>query len=66
MFVAKNNKQFNICDRFSKIGGDMFPNSELAKKYGARKTKTTEIIKDKRNIFSILKKPNAHRVCLRR
>ena len=38
---------------------EMFPDSDLAKKYGAEKTKTTKIIKNKENHFSVLKKPNA-------
>ena len=66
MFMAKNNEPFSICCRFSKIGSDMSPVNELAKMYGAGKTKTTQIIKGKGNYFSILKKPNVHRVCLRR
>ena len=45
---------------------DMAPDRELAKKHRARKTKTTEVIKDKGNHFSFLKKPNVHSVCLRR
>ena len=45
MFVAKNNEPLGICNAFSKIGNDMFPDSKLAEKYGAGKTKTIEIIK---------------------
>ena len=49
MFVAKKNLPFSIYDRFSKIVSDMFSDSELAKKYDeAEKTKTSQIIKDKR------------------
>ena len=48
MFVAKNNEPFSICDEISNIDRDISPNSKLAKKYGAGKTKTTEIIRDKR------------------
>ena len=48
MFVVKNNLPFSICDEFSKIVSDMFPDSELAKKYGAGKTKISQIIKVKR------------------
>ena len=45
-FVAKNNEPFSIYyNGFSKIGNDISPDSELAKKYGTGKTKTTEIIK---------------------
>ena len=43
----------------------MSSDSELVKKYEAGKTKTTEIIKDKKNCFSVLKKPNAHNVYLK-
>ena len=39
MLVVKNNFPFSISDEFSKIVSDMFPDSKLAKKYGARKTK---------------------------
>ena len=66
MFVAKNNETFSICDGFSKIGSCTSPNSELAEKYRAGKTKTTEIIKVKGNHFWVLTKPNVHSVCLRR
>ena len=45
MFVAKNNLPFTICDEYSKMVADMFPDSELAKKYAAGKTKITQIIK---------------------
>ena len=47
-FVVKNNLPFSISDEFSKIVSDMFPDSKLAKKYGAEKTKTSQIIKGKR------------------
>ena len=56
MFVIKTNLPFSICDVFSKIVSDMFPDNELAKKYGAGKTKTSQIIKGKRK--SKLKNPN--------
>ena len=56
MLVAENNEPFSICDGFSKIGGDMSPNSELAKKYRAGKTKTIEITKNKGNHCRFLKK----------
>ena len=48
MFVVKNNLPFSICVEFLKIVSDMFPDSELAKKYAAGKTKTSQIIKGKR------------------
>ena len=65
MFVARNNEPFSICDGFSKTGRDMSPDSELAKKYGAGKTKTTEIIEDTGKHFLVLKKTNVHSVYLR-
>ena len=45
MFVGKNNLPFSICDEYLKMVVDMFPDSELAKKYAAGKTKITQIIK---------------------
>ena len=42
LFVVKNNLPFSICDKFSKIASDMFPDSQLAKKYGAGKQKLHE------------------------
>ena len=48
MFVVKNNLPFSICDEFSKIVCNVFPDRELAKKYGTGKTKTSQIIKGKR------------------
>ena len=57
MFVMKSNLQFSICDECSKIVSDVFPNSELTKKiYSTGKTKTSQIIKDKRR--GILKNLN--------
>ena len=38
MFVVKNYLPFSICDEFSKIVSNMFPDSELAKKFGAGNT----------------------------
>ena len=49
MFVAKNNEPFIICNEFSKIGSHMSRDSELAKKLGAGKTKTAQIIKGRKN-----------------
>ena len=52
MFVAKNNELFRICNGFSKMVSDMFPNSELAMKYGTGKAKTTQIVYNKgKSIF---------------
>ena len=48
MFVVKNYLPFSICDEFSKIVNNMFPDSELAKKFGAGNTKTSQIIKGKK------------------
>ena len=56
MFVVKNNLPFSICVEFSKIVCDMFLDSELAKKYGAGKTKTSQIKNSKRR--GNLKNPN--------
>ena len=47
-FVAKNKSHLGICDGFSIIICDMSLDSELAKKYEAGKTKTTQIRKNKR------------------
>ena len=66
MFVEDNNEPFSICDRFSKIVSNISPNSKLAKKNGAGKTKTTQITKCKGNQLSVLKKPNVHSVYLKR
>ena len=48
---AKITEPFIICDGSSKIGSDMSSNSTLDKEYGAGKTKTPQIVKDKRNKF---------------
>ena len=45
---------------------DMFPDSEIAKKYEGGKPKTQQIIKGKGNQSSVPKKSNMHSVCLRR
>ena len=50
MCKVKNNLPFSISDEFSKIVSYMFPDSKLAKKYGAGKTKTSQIIKGKRRV----------------
>ena len=55
MLMAKNDEPFSIWDGFLEIGSDMSTDSKLAKKYGPGKTKTTQIIKDKGNHFSVLK-----------
>ena len=66
MYAAKNDEPFSICDGFSKIVSNMSPDSKLTKKYGAGKTKTTQITKGKENHSSVLKKPLVNSVCLRR
>ena len=48
IFEVKNNLPFSICNEFLKIVSDMFPSSELAKKCGAGKTKTSQSINGKR------------------
>ena len=42
---------------------NVFPDSKMAKKYGAGNTVATQNIKDKKNQFLVLKKPNVHRYC---
>ncbi|XP_077789067.1 uncharacterized protein LOC144328694 isoform X1 [Podarcis muralis] len=45
MLCAKHNISFTFCDDFKKCVADMFPDSAIARKYSAGKTKTTQIIK---------------------
>ncbi|XP_060124937.1 uncharacterized protein LOC118080162 isoform X1 [Zootoca vivipara] len=45
MLCAKNNISFTFCDDFNKCVADIFPDSAIARKYSAGKTKTTQIIK---------------------
>ena len=44
-FIAQHNIAFAAADHFSKMVPLMFPDSAIAKKYSAAKTKTTQIIK---------------------
>ncbi|XP_033009965.1 uncharacterized protein LOC117049419 [Lacerta agilis] len=44
MLCAKNNISFTFCDDFNKCVADMFPDSAIARKYSAGKTKTMQII----------------------
>ena len=44
-FIVKHNLPFAIADHFSKLVPKMFPGCPIAKKYGAGKTKTTQIVK---------------------
>ena len=62
MFVSKNKEPFSICKKFAKMACDMSSDSQLAKKCGATKNKTTQIIKGKGNRFLVLKKLNLHSV----
>ncbi|KAJ8290639.1 hypothetical protein GJAV_G00015650 [Gymnothorax javanicus] len=45
MLCAKNNVAFSFCDDFNKGVADMFPDSAIARKYSAGKTKATQLIK---------------------
>lgn len=51
MLVAKNNISFAFSDEFNKSVADMFPDSKIAKKYSAGKTKTTQLVKGKSHDF---------------
>ena len=44
-FVCKNNLPFTIGDSFTRIVGQMFPDSHIAKKFASGKTKTTQVVK---------------------
>lgn len=45
VFVAEHNIPFAVADHFTKICKQMFPDSDIAKKFACGKTKTTQIIK---------------------
>ncbi|XP_034536243.1 uncharacterized protein LOC117810492 [Notolabrus celidotus] len=45
MLCAKNNVAFSFCDDFNKCVAEMFPDSAIARKYSAGKTKATQLIK---------------------
>ncbi|XP_070408565.1 uncharacterized protein [Nothobranchius furzeri] len=45
MLCAKNNVSFTFCDDFNKCVAEMFPDSAIARKYSAGKTKSTQLIK---------------------
>ncbi|XP_047226593.1 uncharacterized protein LOC124871367 [Girardinichthys multiradiatus] len=45
MLCAKNNVAFNFCDDFNKCVAEMFPDSAIARKFSAGKTKATQLIK---------------------
>ena len=44
-FIAKSNVLLVITDDFSEMVGNMFPDSDIAKKFPAGRTKVTQIIK---------------------
>ena len=43
--VAKHNLSFSLSDHFTKMGQEMFPDSKIAQKFSAARTKTAAIIK---------------------
>ncbi|XP_060125518.1 uncharacterized protein LOC118081198 [Zootoca vivipara] len=45
MLCAKNNVPFTFCDDYNKYVADMFPDSAIAQRYSAGRTKTAQIIK---------------------
>ncbi len=47
MLCAKNNVALSFCDDFNHNVADMFPDSAIARKYSAGKTKATQLIKGK-------------------
>ena len=47
---AKNNVPFSFCDDFNNSVADMFPDSAIARKYSAGKTKATQLIKGKPHV----------------
>uniref|UniRef100_A0A1A8NSA0 Connexin 27.5 n=1 Tax=Nothobranchius rachovii TaxID=451742 RepID=A0A1A8NSA0_9TELE len=47
MLCAKNNVSFTFCDDFNKCVAEMFPDSAIARKYSAGKTKSMQLIKEK-------------------
>lgn len=44
-FISQHNLPFAVSDHFTKIVKQMFPDSEIAKKYACGRTKTTQILK---------------------
>lgn len=50
MLCAKNNVPFSFCDDFNRSVADMFPDSAIARKYSAGKTKATQLIKGRLKI----------------
>ena len=47
LMVAKHNCSFSLADHFTKLAPVMFPDSEIAKRYGSRRTKTSSMIRSK-------------------
>ena len=45
LMIAKHNLPFSVADHFSELVKNMFPDSEIAKKYGAARTKATCMIR---------------------
>ncbi|XP_067935430.1 zinc finger protein 862-like [Watersipora subatra] len=46
LFMAKHNLSFSAADHFTKLVPEMFPDSEIAKKYGCMRTKTMSMIRE--------------------
>lgn len=47
LMVAKHNCSFSLADHFTKLAPVMFPDSEIARQYGCKRTKTMAIIRGK-------------------
>jgi hypothetical protein len=45
MMIAQHNCSFSLADHFSDLAPLMFPDSEIAKRYGCRRTKTMAMIR---------------------
>ena len=54
MLCDKNNVAFSFCDDFNKCGAAMSPDSAIARKYWAGKTKATQLIKGKQPLFCFM------------
>ena len=46
MFVVKHNLAFLSSDHASKLFSQMFPDSDIARKFGCARTKCTAIVKE--------------------
>lgn len=51
-FVAEHNLPFNVMDHLSECIGASFPDSEIAKKFSSKRTKTTAIVNNVTGSFS--------------